>query len=157
MDDSILKLLIGFLTALVMLLGTLLTIANNTKRDALNKLNDKKYKVYSEILEVLFDLIKKQKGLPLTSDDDVTQRMINIKRDLLLYGNDAAVRKFFKWEEAKGKGGRRLWIMAELAALVRKDMGNRYTSISADDILKSLVDEQHGYRSFKKELLQTTT
>lgn len=157
MDDTLLKLTIGLLTAFATVVSALLYIANNTKRDAINKVNDKKYKVYSEILEVLFDLIKKQKGLALTSEDDVTQRMINIKRDLLLYGNDASVRKFFAWEEALGKGGRRLWIMAELAALVRKDMGNRWTTVSADDILKSLMNEQKGYRKFKKELLSMNT
>lgn len=157
LDDSLLKLYIGLLAALVALLGTLLTLSNGTKRDALNKVNDKKYKVYSEILDVLFDLIKKQKGLPTTSSNDMVQRFIDIKRDLLLYGNDRSVRKFFEWEMAQDKGGRRLWIMAELAALVRKDMGNRWTRITADDILKSLVSDSKNYEEFKRDLLKVTT
>jgi hypothetical protein len=157
MNDIILKLSIGLLAALVALLGTMLTIANNTKREALSKLNEKKYKVYSEVVQVLFDLVKKQKGLKTTSGEDTTQRMIDIKQDLLLFGNDRTVRKLFEWEEAIGKGGLRLWIMAELAALVRKDMGNRHTGITADDILRSLLSDKADYRAFKKELLQVKT
>jgi len=73
-----------------------------------------------------------------------------------LYGNDKIIRKFFEWE-VNQLTGKRLWNWAELAALVRKDMGNRWTTITADDILKSLLSSTDNYEDFKRELLNQKT
>lgn len=81
---------------------------------------------------------------------------MNVKRDLLLYGNDKIVHKFFEWE-INQLTGKRLWNWAQLAALVRRDMGNRWTNITADDILKSLLSETDNYEDFKRELLNQKT
>ena len=86
------------------------------------------------------------------SDDEILKRVMDIKRDLLLYGTDEIVCKFFEWEDNQ-LTGKRLWNWVELAYLVRKDMGNKRTKIKPDDILKSLLSEKDEYKDFKNNLL----
>jgi len=156
MDDTTLKLIIGVLTGVIILLGTILKMYHDRYREVQLKLSDKKYETYSEIIATLFDMVNRQKGLNKITDDEILLRLMNVKRDLLLYGNDKIIRKFFEWE-VNQLTGKRLWNWAELAALVRKDMGNRWTNITADDILKSLLSVTDNYLEFKRGLLNQIT
>ncbi len=156
MDELTLKLIIGLLSGLILFLVTVLKMFHDRYREIKLKLSDKKYETYSEIIATLFDMVNRQKGLNKVTDDEILQRLMNVKRDLLLYGNDKIVRKFFEWE-INQLTGKRLWNWAELAALVRRDMGNRWTNITADDILKSLLSATDNYEDFKRELLNQKT
>src|SRR5690606_23947210 len=93
------------------------------------------------------------KDLKSVSEDEVLLRIMNVKRDLILYGNDKMVNKFFEWEDNQLKRAYRLWNWAELAAFARKDMGNRWTRVNADKILRSLFDNKQEYEDFKKEFI----
>jgi len=156
MDETTLKLFIGLLSSLILILVTALKMSHDRYREIKLKLSDKKYETYSEIIATLFDMVNRQKGLNKVTDDEILQRLMIVKRDLLLYGNDKIIRKFFEWE-INQLTGKRLWNWAELAALVRKDMGNRWTTITADDILKSLLSSTDNYEDFKRELLNQKT
>jgi hypothetical protein len=63
------------------------------------------------------------------------------------------IEKFFEWEDNQFKGAYRLWNWAELAAIARKDMGNRWSKINADQILRSLFANKKEYVEFKKEFI----
>lgn len=152
MDETTTQLIIVGLSSAVAILLGLLKMYHERYREIKLKLSDKKYETYSEILSTLFDMVNRQKGLNKMTNDEILQRLMNVKRDLLLYGNDTILRKFFEWEVNK-LTGKRLWNWAELAALVRKDMGNRWTNITADDILKSLISDGENYEAFKIDLL----
>jgi hypothetical protein len=144
--------IIGLLSGLILILVTVLKMSHDRYREIKLKLSDKKYETYSEIITILFDMVNRQKKLIQITDDAILLRMLNVKRNLILYGNDKIIRKFFEWEENQ-LTGKRLWNWAELVALVRKDMGNRWTKITADDILKSLLASNENYEDFKRQLL----
>ena len=150
MAENIL-IIIGIATIIVMILLAVLGISHAQYREVLLKLSDKKYKIYSEIVTILFDMINRQKGLSKISNDELLKRIMDVKRDLLLYGSDKIVRKFFEWEEHQ-LTKKRLWIWIELTCLVRKDMGNEKSKITPDDILLSLLSEKDEYESLKKDL-----
>ena len=149
MSEDNLKITIGLLVGLIGLLSTVIKMYHDKNREIELKLSDKKYSTYSEIITTLFDLINKQKGLNNFTEDEILNRVMDVKRDLILYGNDAIIKKFCEWEENQLKK-KRLWIWVELVALARQDMGNKRTKIKADDILKSLLNEQNDYKEFKK-------
>jgi len=153
MDETELKIALAILSAFSLTLVTLIKIQSDKIRDIKAKLSDKKYSTYHEILTILFDLINQTKGLKTVSEDEVLKRVMDVKRDLILYGNDKIIKKFFEWEDNQLKQGYRLWNWAELAAIARKDMGNRWTRISADDILRSLFNDKTEYIEFKNEFI----
>lgn len=153
MDEKELKIALAILSAVSLTLVTLLKIKSDKIRDIKAKLSDKKYSTYHEILTILFDLINQTKGLKNVSEDEVLKRVMDVKRDLILYGNDKIIKKFFEWEDNQLKQEYRLWNWAELAAIARKDMGNRWTRVSADDILRSLFNDKTEYIEFKNEFI----
>jgi hypothetical protein len=156
MDELVLKLIIGLLSGCILLLVTGLKMFHDRYREIKLKLSDKKYETYSEINSPLFDMVNRQKGLSNVTDNEILKRLMNVKRDLLLYGIDKIVCKFFELETNQ-LTDKRLWDWAELAVLVRKDIGNRWTSITADDILKSLLSATENYEDFNRELLNQRT
>lgn len=153
MDEQTLKILLAIFSTSTVIFATWLKIQSDKIRDIKSKLSDKKYQAYHEILSILFDLINQTKKLTSISEDELLLRIINVKRDLILYGNDKMVAKFFEWEDNQLKSAYRLWNWAELAAIARKDMGNRRTKVNADKILRSLFNNSDDYVSFKKEFI----
>ena len=153
MDEQTLKILLAIFSTSTLIFATWLKIQSDKIRDIKSKLSDKKYQTYQEILAILFDLINQTKNLKSVSEDEVLLRIMNVKRDLILYGNDKIVNKFFEWEDNQLKRAYRLWNWAELAAIARKDMGNRWTRVSADKVLRSLFDNKQEYEDFKKEFI----
>lgn len=153
MDEQTLKILLAIFSTSTLIFATWLKIQSDKIRDIKSKLSDKKYQTYHEILAILFDLINQTKGLKSVSEDEVLLRIIDVKRDLVLYGNDKMINKFFEWEDNQLKRAYRLWNWAELAAIARKDMGNRWTKVNADKILRSLFDNKQEYEDFKKEFI----
>lgn len=153
MDEQTLKILLAIFSTSTVIFATWLKIQSDKIRDIKSKLSDKKYQAYHEILSILFDLINQTKKLTSVSEDEVLLRIMNVKRDLILYGNDKMIAKFFEWEDNQLKSAYRLWNWAELAAIARKDMGNRRTKVNADKILRSLFNNADDYVNFKKEFI----
>ena len=153
MEEQTLKILLAIFSTSTLIFATWLKIQSDKIRDIKSKLSDKKYQTYHELLAILFDLINQTKDLKAISEEEVLLRIMNVKRDLILYGNDKMVNKFFEWEDNQLKKAYRLWNWAELAAIARKDMGNRWTKVNADKILRSLFKDQWEYLDFKKEYI----
>jgi len=153
MEEQTLKILLAIFSTSTLIFATWLKIQSDKIREIKSKLSDKKYQTYHEILSILFDLISQTKKIKSISEDEILLRILNIKRDLILYGNDKMVNKFFEWENNQVKTAYRLWNWAELAAIARKDMGNRWTKINADKILRSLFKSKEEYMEFKKEFI----
>lgn len=153
MDEQTLQILLAIFSATTLVSVSWLKIQNDKIRDIKSKLSDKKYQTYHEILAILFDLISQSKNIKSVSEVDILNRIMNIKRDLILYGNDKMVKKFFEWEENQHKSAYRLWNWAELAAISRKDMGNRFSKINTEKIFRSLFSNEKDYLKFKSEYL----
>jgi hypothetical protein len=121
-----------------------------------NQLSDKKYTVYHEIYAIFFDLFKEQKGLSKASNNnDVTIRLIDIKKDLFIYAPDNIVEKFLEWNnmvthEAGNK--KHFKVFLELFVLIRKDMGQKETKINSNDILRSITSTEDDYQQLLKTL-----
>jgi len=121
-------------------------------RDVQLKLSDKKYNCYAEIINILFDLLQENKELKKkTSDKELTKRVFSIKTNLFLYGSDGVIKKFDKWEKENSQK-KQFKIWTELAILVRKDMGNKYSKIDSDFLLRSIFSNEEEYNKFKKSL-----
>ena len=143
--------IVGIFSGIIAFLTTIILIKHAQYREVVLKLSDKKYKIYSEIVTILFDMINRQKKLTKTSDDVLLKRIMDVKRDLLLYGTDKIVRKFFEWEDNQLTNKRlRNWI--ELTYLVRKDMGNKRTRIKPINIFESLLSNKKDLEDLKKDL-----
>lgn len=156
MSEVLFTSILGVLSSIIILLGVIVKMYHDRYREIKLKLSDKQYQAYSEIITVLFDMINRQKGLRHINDDDILKRIMDIKRDVLLYGSDKVIRKFFEWEENQ-LTNKRLLVWIELVVLVRKDMGNKWSRISTNDVFKSLLSPGEDWKSLKKEFKNKST
>ena len=114
------------------------------------QLSDKKYDVYFKFISIYFDLFKSvKKGQPLNMNK-LTDKMIDIKKELTIYGSDEVIRKFFHWEETSSNNENSLIPITDIIIEMRKDMGNPKTKITTSDFLKSLVRDQEDYQELKE-------
>ena len=152
----------NYLQILVALLGIASTILifivreqNNRINAVKNQLSEKKYKVYYEVYSIIFDIIKDQKELSETEivADDLVKRIIDIKKDLLIYAPDNIVQKFVEWNQmtlSDSTGINHFSAYLELFTLIRQDMGHQKTEISNKDILRAImVSEEETNKMWK--------
>lgn len=104
-------------------------------------LYEKKYSLYTRIYSIFFDIIKAQKSKRKLSEDALGKRIIDIKKDLLIYAPDHIVLKFIKWHESNFreehiKNSKTLF---ELYALIRKDMGYPKSKINELEMLRIIM------------------
>ena len=87
------------------------------------------------------------------NEKQLVNKIIDLKKFLLLYANDEILRKFFEWNNSLQSGGNSLAqfdTYLELMILIRKDMGNPDTKITRDEILRSIADSEETYLELKR-------
>ncbi len=114
------------------------------------QLSDRKYDVYIKLLTVFFDILKQvKKGQP-TNASKLINKMLDIKKELIIFGNDNVLFAFFGWEkDSQTKSN--LKALAKLIIEVRKDMGNPKTAVTTQDFLKSLVSTEQDFNELKEQ------
>ena len=58
-----------------------------------NQLSEKKYQAYAGIVTLFFNILKNVKN-GKSSDGDLVEKMVDLKRDILLYGSDSVFYAF---------------------------------------------------------------
>lgn len=133
-----------FIPILLVLLGGVGWLYRHEKEKRLEiekQLSIKKYDVYVRLLNVFFNILKQVKKGQSTNADKLVDTMIEIKKDIIIFGSDEVLNNFFNWEK-KSQSKESLKALSELVISVRKDMGNPKTKITSNDFLKSLVQDE---------------
>lgn len=133
-----------FIPILLVLLGGVGWLYRHEKEKRLEiekQLSVKKYDVYVRLLTVFFNILKQVKKGQSTNADKLVDTMIEIKKDIIIFGSDEVLNNFFNWEK-KSQSKESLKALSELVISVRRDMGNPKTKITSNDFLKSLVQDE---------------
>lgn len=153
---SLSEVLVAILAIISAGLGYIIKEQREQIRNIRQQLSDRKYKVYHEVFSFFFDFFKAQKKLIDTPDSDFVSKLIDIKKDLMIYAPDEIVRKFFEWNNllsSKNVNPKHLKVFLELCVLIRKDMGHEKTTISVPDILRSIMDGDEEFELVKDVLI----
>lgn len=119
-----------------------------------SQLSDKKYKMYSQLIYLLFDLAKNNKLNKVTQPNELVEIIYDIKRDMYLYAPDVIFKKFTEWlvfVSTNPNTADHFNIYYDLIKLIRKDMGNLKTNISRDDFMLFYMQNKDEYEKFKIE------
>ena len=116
------------------------------------QLSEKKYLVYTKFFNLYFkiyeNIIVKKNTI---SDQERLKVMLEIKKELLIYGSDAVVLKFFKWQQYSNDGKSSLIPITDVLIEMRKDMVSKKTKITTTNFLRSIVLDQTEYENLRKE------
>lgn len=153
MNENIVTIIAAGLSGIVAILLFLLQRKNEQLKIVKEKISDKKYEAYNQVLSIFFDLFKSVKNLKNVNEKQLPNKIIDLKKFLLLYANDDILRKFFDWNKSAQTEENRLAQFdkyLELMILIRKDMGNPDTKITTDEVLRSLADSEETYLELKR-------
>lgn len=90
--------IVGCLAFISAFLGVIIKMQHDKILSIKNQISEKKYHVYNEVFSILFDIIRQDKGFSKVNDpNDLADRIIQIKKDLLIYGTDEIIKKFTEW------------------------------------------------------------
>ncbi len=119
-----------------------------------SQLSDRKYKMYSDLIYILFDISDGDKVGKKVTEKELLKRLLDIKKDMFIYAPDAVFLMFTKWMLAIDNASNmtsHLKVYFELLRLVRKDMGHVKTKISLDDFMMFYMQSESEYEKFKVE------
>ena len=150
---SISEIFVAVLIIITSGLGFIIKDQREKIKDIKSQLSDKKYKLYYDIYSIFFDLIKSEEGAKKQNEKSLGLKIIDLKKDLLIYAPDSIVRKFIKWNRfiSNNEGDmRHAKIFLELYILIRMDMGHPKTHINESDILKLIMTTDLEVEQMKK-------
>lgn len=120
-----------------------------------SQLSEKKYHLYHEIYSSFFDLIIGEKSNKKHNEKTLMVKVVNMKKDLLIYAPDEILNKYIQWNsaisnnEGDPENGR---IFLELFILMRKDMGHPKSNINETDILRLIMTSEDEVRKMKEHI-----
>lgn len=145
------ELAVGILAFISAILVCIIKIQHDKISSIKNQLSDKKYNVYNEIFSVFFDIMRADKGF-IPKDEGLPDRIIKIKKDLLIYGTDEINRKFIEWSTNCSTPNQipnfRNYI--SLFLLIRKDMGYSNSKLKEEDIIDMLTGNKETSEEFRQ-------
>lgn len=144
------ELIVGILVFISTILGFIIKIQHDKILSIKNQISDRKYNVYNEIFSIFFDIMREGKGFTKKlKPNDLPDRIINIKKDLLIYGTDEIIKKFTEWNVNCNNPNQMLNFQNYLALfiLIRKDMGYKKSKLTEKDILRIIMGDDE-YKKF---------
>lgn len=120
-----------------------------------NQLSEKKFKIYSELVYIIFDTMYGEKIGKKITDDELFKRILEIKKNMFLYASDDMFKAFTSWSlelrKPRNNGVNHFKKYFELMKLVRKDMGQTNTKINLDDFMIYIMQDKGEYQKFKEQ------
>ena len=136
--ENVLAILLGALLAAI---GALWRHERQRRVDVERQLSERKYGAYIALLNVFFDSFKAdRRGKPL-EETELVDRMIDVNKDLMIYGAEDVVTLYHKWTLEMRAGTVEIERLGDLVVAIRRDMGHPKTKISSEDVLRQLITD----------------
>lgn len=145
------ELIVGILVFISTILGFIIKVQHDKILSIKNQISDRKYNVYNEIFSIFFDIMREGKGFTKKlKPNDLPDRIIKVKKDLLIYGTDEIIKKFTEWNVNCNNPNQMLNFQNYLALfiLIRKDIGYKKSKLTEKDILRIIMGDDDEYKKF---------
>lgn len=99
---------------------------------------------------MFYSILKDTKAQRPTNNEEMMGKMIDIKRDIFMYGSDKVFKSFNKWLLATKDNNDKVQLAAFLDFVLemRKDLCNNKTKLTKHDILLNLIQNEEEVKSF---------
>jgi len=131
---------IALLLALLAGLGYLYKTELERRLAVERQLSDRKYDVYVTLMNTYLDVMKAGRTNKPLDQEDLTDRMNNIAKELILYGSDEVYKEYLAWTEI-GRGGMvSVKQLGKIVAAIRKDMNPR-SKVTDEEVLRLFIND----------------
>ena len=145
--------LIALLTMIITILGWIIHRKTERIKIIENQLSEKKYKAYADIVQLFYDILQDIRNGNSFDQKETEKRMMNSKRDMLMYGSDKVFEAFNKYLcSTTNNSNPTLPIknFLKLICEIRKDMCGKNTSVNEKDILLNLMQNEDEVKKYKR-------
>lgn len=121
-------------------------------KDLEKLINSKKTELYGEIFDTFFGILKVEKINKKHNTQALGQKIINVKRDALIYAPGHIVKQIVLWQEANhGNTMKGFQEYMKLLHLIREDLGHK-EPLTDDEILGSFMNDPEEKARFKIQM-----
>lgn len=111
------------------------------------RLNEKKHEAYAKAVALFYNVLKDSRNNRKVDSQKQADEMTDIKRDIFMYGSDDVFLAFNKWlirsvEQNKDSQTVQFQAFLNFVLEIRKDLCGGDTSITAEDILINLTQNE---------------
>ncbi len=137
-----------FVPAIVTVAGIIIAWQTEKLRTMRKQLSEKKCNAYADAVKMFYSVLKDAKANRTTNNKEMMDRMIDIKRDIFMYGSDKVFRAFNKWLLSTMNNNDKAQFAAFLDFVleIRKDLCNGKTKLNKHDILLNLTQSEEEAR-----------
>ena len=96
-QENLIALLSILISAIVAVAGFIIAWQTEKLRTMREQLSEKKYNAYADAVKMFYSVLKDTKANRTTNNREMMDRMIDIKRDIFMYGSDKVFKVFNKW------------------------------------------------------------
>ena len=130
--------------AIVAVAGFIIAWQTEKLRTMREQLSEKKYNAYADAVKMFYSILKDAKANRATNNKEMMDRMIDIKRDIFMYGSDKVFKAFNKWLLSTTNSNDKAQFAAFLDFVLdmRKDLCNNKTKLTNHDILLNLTQNE---------------
>lgn len=146
--ENIIALLSILISAIVALAGFIIARQTEKLRTMREQLSEKKYKAYADAVKMFYSVLKDSKAHRATNSGVMMEKMIDIKRDIFMYGSDKVFRSFNRWllEAKENNDKAQFSAFLDFVLEMRKDLCNAKTNLTKHDILLNLTQSEEEAR-----------
>ena len=147
-----LQIILGIISAVTTISCAILGVVLLRKTERIKmmerQLSEKRYSAYAKLYDFFYEIFKVTKDGKRINDKDMRNKLIDAKKELIMYGSDDVVLALNSWlESLSGNSYNQLDKFLDLMLLVRKDMcGN--SKINRSDILLNLMQDKKELEKF---------
>lgn len=151
--ENIIAILSILISAIIAVAGIIIAWQTEKLRTMREQLSEKKYNAYADAVKMFYSVLKDTKANRTTNNKEMMDRMIDIKRDIFMYGSDNVFKAFNTWLLLTSKESHNAdYIKEQLNAFlnlvleIRKDMCNNNTNLKKHDILLNITQSEEEAR-----------
>lgn len=143
-QENIIALLSVLISAIVAVAGIIIAWQTEKLRTMREQLSEKKYNAYADAVKMFYSILKDSRLHKPTNNDEMLEKMIDIKRDIFMYGSDKVFQAFNTWLLAAKEDNNKEQFSAFLDFVLemRKDLCNGKTKLTKHDILLNLTQSE---------------
>lgn len=146
--ENIIAILSILISAIVAIAGFIIARQTEKLRTMREQLSEKKYKAYADAVKMFYSVLKDVKAHRITNNDEMMDKMIDIKRDIFMYGSDKVFKVFNTWllSTTSSNNKEQFSVFLDLILEIRKDLCNGKTNLTKHDILLNLTQSEEEAR-----------
>lgn len=135
--------------AIVTVAGIIIAWQTEKLRTMREQLSEKKYKAYADAVKMFYSVLKDSKAHRSTNNEKMMEKMIDIKRDIFMYGSDKVFKAFNTWliSTMSINDKKQFAAFLNFVLEMRKDLCNNKTKLTKYDILLNLTQSEEEARN----------